>query len=107
MASSLYFVFIILSFIISFFVERILIIKSHRSVGEVQATSLFYSFRFVLFGTNFRYWWWGHSMSILNIFEFLATTFISVLIFIISDIYGIKYEVDYSLWLTFLEGADK
>ncbi|MEW4263242.1 hypothetical protein [Priestia megaterium] len=46
-------------------------------------------------------------MSILNIFEFLATTFISVLIFIISDIYGIKYEVNYSLWLTFLEGADE
>jgi len=46
-------------------------------------------------------------MSILNIFEFLATTFISVLILIISDIDGIKYEVDYSLWLTFLEGVDK
>lgn len=37
LASSLYFVFIILSFIISFFIGRILIIKSHRSVGEVQA----------------------------------------------------------------------
>lgn len=83
LASSLYFVFIILSFIISVFIERILIIKSHRSVGEAQAISLF--IHFVLFGTDFRHWWWGHSMSILNIFEFLATTFISVLIFIISE----------------------
>lgn len=83
LASSLYFVFIILSFIISFFIGRILIIKSHRSVGEVQAISLF--IHFALFGTDFRYWWWGHAMSILNIFEFLATTFISVLIFIISE----------------------
>ncbi|WP_338704937.1 hypothetical protein [Priestia aryabhattai] len=83
LASSLYFVFIIFSFIISFFIGRILIIKSHRSVGEVQAISLF--IHFVLFGTDFRYWWWGHAMSILNIFEFLATTFISVLLFIISE----------------------
>lgn len=83
LASSLYFVFIILSFIISFFIGRILIIKSHRSVGEVQAISLF--IHFVLFGTDFRYWWWGHAMSILNIFKFLATTFISVLLFIISE----------------------
>ncbi|PEC46472.1 hypothetical protein CON11_02475 [Priestia megaterium] len=83
LASSLYFVFTILSFIIGFFAGRILIIKSHRSVGEVQAISLF--IHFVLFGTNFRYWWWEHSMSILNIFEFLGTTFIGVLIFIISE----------------------
>ncbi|MDR7207487.1 hypothetical protein J2X82_005797 [Priestia megaterium] len=83
LASSLYFVFIVLSFIISFFIGKILIMKSNRSIGEVQAISLF--IHLVLFGTNFRYWWWGHSMSILNIFEFLATTFISVLIFIISE----------------------
>jgi len=83
LAGSLYSVFIILSFIISFFTWKILIINSYRSVGEVQAISLF--IHFVLFGTDFRYWWWGHAMSILNIFEFLATTFISVLLFIISE----------------------
>ncbi|MDC7722800.1 hypothetical protein ABEY50_12585 [Priestia megaterium] len=83
LASSFYFVFIVLSFIISFFIGKILIMKSNRSVGEIQAISLFV--HLILFGTNFRYWWWGHSMSILNIFEFLATTFVSVLIFIASE----------------------
>lgn len=53
LAGSLYFVFIILSFIISFFTGKILIINSYRSVGEVQAISLF--IHFALFGTDFRY----------------------------------------------------
>jgi len=83
LSSSIYFMFMAFSFIISFLIGRYIILRTNRTIGEAQGVSLFS--HFLLFLMNVGAWWFPHAFYNLLIFEFFSITFISIVVFIVSE----------------------
>ncbi|MEE6134407.1 hypothetical protein [Priestia sp. GS2] len=84
LSSSIYFMFMAFSFIISFLIGRYIILRTNRTLGEAQGMALFS--HFLLFLMNVGAWWFPHAFYSLLIFEFFFTTFISIVVFIVSEL---------------------